>query len=144
MSPITARILFAIFLLAHGWIHMSLAQVPPPEPGKLRTPFFPSWWRDSVDTGWPVSRLGLAPATVRTVGWLLWVVTVALYTLAALALLFAPGSAGLWQGLTVGGSVASLVLLALYWHPWLPAGVLIDLVLIAGVLLRWPWMRFGG
>lgn len=142
MSLNTVRILFAVFLLAHGWVHMSLAQVPAPKPGALRTPFMPSWWRSDVDPAWPALKLGLAPGAARTLGWVLWLLVVIGYSLSALALLFVPGQAGLWQGLTAGSSVLSLVLLGLYWHPWLPVGVLIDLLLLAGVILRWPLLSF--
>lgn len=142
MNPTLLRILFVLFILAHGWIHMSLAQVPVPQPGALRTPFFPSWWRDAVDPAWPVSKLDLSPELTRTLGWVLWGAVTALYVLAAAALLFFPHSSSVWQGLMIGASVASLALLGLYWHPWLPVGILIDLALIASVLLRWPVFQF--
>lgn len=142
MNPTTLRILLVVFLLAHGWVHMSLSWVPAPQPGALRTPFFPAWWRTSVDPAWPASKLGMAPEITRPVGWVLWVLVVVLYSLAGLTLLFAPSSAALWQGGMVGASILSLILLALYWHPWLPVGVLIDLALIATVLLRWPAVSF--
>lgn len=136
MTPTTIRILFALFLLAHGWIHMSLAQVPLPQPGGLHTPFFPAWWRPAVDPSWPVSRLGIAPAAARALGWVLWLVVVTLYALAGLALFFVPANPAIWQGLTVGASGLSLVLLGLYWHPWLPVGILIDIALLALIFLR--------
>jgi hypothetical protein len=142
MNPATLRILFILFLAAHGWIHMSLAQVPVPQPGALRTPFFPAWWRDSVDPAWPASKLGLPSQVSRTLGWVLWVLVTGGFVLAAAALLFAPGQPALWQGFTAGASLLSIVLLALYWHPWLPVGVLIDLALLAVIYLRWPVIQF--
>lgn len=142
MNPTIFRILLVLFLLAHGYIHMSLASVPIPQPGALRTPFFPSWWRDAVDPKWPASRLGLSPELTRTLGWVLWLLVTALYTLSALALLFTAGQAALWQGLTAGASILSLALLALYWHPWLPVGVLLDVALLAAIFLRWSPIQF--
>jgi hypothetical protein len=138
MNTTTLRILIAVFLLAHGWVHMSLAQVPVPQPGALRTPFFPAWWRNAVDASWPVSKLGLSAELSIKIGWVLWVGVVALYSLACAVLVFWPASSMLWQGTMVGASALSLLLLAFYWHPWLPVGVLIDLGLIAAVCLRWP------
>ena len=138
MSSQIVRILFAIFLLAHGWVHMSLTQVPIPKPGALRTPFFPAWWRRGVDPAWPAYKLGLSEKAVQTLGWVLWLLVVAAYSLAAALYLLMPSYAGLWQGFTAAGSLLSLVLLALYWHPWLPVGVLIDLLLLSAVFLRWP------
>lgn len=143
MNPGTLRILLIIFLAAHGYIHMSLAQVPTPKPGALHTPFMPAWWRADVDSTWPVAKLGLSPSATRTLGWVLWLLTTAGYVLAAAALLFAPSQPALWQGLTAGSSILSLVLLALYWHPWYPVGVLISLALLAGVVMKWPVLQFG-
>jgi hypothetical protein len=143
MNPTTFRILFVLFLVAHGWIHMSLAQVPVPQPGALRTPFMPAWWRNAVDPAWPASRLGLPHDMVRTLGWVLWLMVVAGYCLGGAVLLFAPAQTAVWQSLVGGASVLSLVLLGLYWHPWLPVGVLIDLALLAGIFLKWPVMQFG-
>lgn len=141
MNPTTLRIAFVLFLIAHGWIHASLSQAPLPQPGGLHTPFLPAWWRDAVDPSWPISRMGVPAKTAQTAGWLLWLATTAGFALAGLALLL-PGQAGLWQGLAAGAALLSLALLGLYWHPWLPVGVLIDLALLAGILLRWPGLRF--
>lgn len=142
MNPNTFRILFVLFLVAHGYIHMSLAKVPVSQPGALRTPFFPAWWRDNVDPAWPVSKLGIAPQTTRTMGWVLWALTLAGYVLAGAALLFAPAQPALWQACAAAASLLSLALLGLYWHPWLPVGVLIDLALLAVVFLHWPALPF--
>lgn len=133
MNPTTVRIILVIFFIAHGYIHMSLAQVPPPQPNALRTPFFPSWWRNAVDPAWPISRLGLSEQVTRTAGWVLWLLATAAFALAGLALLVAPAQAALWQIPAGAGSVVSIVLLALFWHPWLPVGVLLDLGILAGI-----------
>lgn len=73
---------------------------------------------------------------------MLWLLTTAGFVLAAAALLFVPSQPALWQGLTAASSVLSLVLLALYWHPWYPVGVLISLGLLAGVIMKWPLLQF--
>jgi hypothetical protein len=142
MNPTAIRILFAIFLIAHGWIHLSLTLVPIPAPGAPRTPFFPAWWREAIDTNWPVIKLGLAPRASRIFGSVLWALVLAGYTLAGASLLFAPAQTALWQGFTAGASILSLLFLALFWHPWLPAGVLIDLALLAAIYLHWPILNF--
>lgn len=142
MNPNTLRIVIALFLIAHAWIHVGLAQVPLPQPNGLRTPFFPSWWRDAVDTTWPVSKLGLAPQAARPLGWGLWMLVTVGYVAAGLALLLTPGQTVLWQSLAAGASGLSLLLLALYWHAWYPVGVLIDLGLLAAIYLRYPSFLF--
>jgi hypothetical protein len=73
----------------------------------------------------------------RTVGVGLVTALIAGYALAALASagflpssLFGPG--------VVIGSIASLVLLVLFFHPWLVLGVAVDIVLLWTILvLRW-------
>lgn len=137
MSPSTLRILFALFLIAHGAITMSLATVPVPAPGALRTPYMPAWWRADTDSDWPASRQGLSPSLVRTAGWVLWLAVLVLFAAAGIGLLGLPGLNIFWQPLVTAGAVVSLILLVLYWHPWLVLGVLINAVLLAGGLSGW-------
>jgi hypothetical protein len=138
MTATTHKILIAIFMIAHGLVHYSLATVPVPQPGAMHTPFWPSWWRTHVDATWPASRLGLPATAVRTLGWLLWLVVVAAYAAAGLGLVGLPGLNGIWQGAAAIGSVASLILLGFYWHPWLVMGGLIDLALLVALRAGWP------
>lgn len=142
MNPGILRIIFALFLLAHGWMFASLTQVPVPQPGALHTPFMPSLRREATDPTWPAIRLGMPPQTARVVGFALWLLVGVGYTLAALVLLAAPGQAGLWQGLTAASSLLSLAVLGLYWHPWYPVGGLIDAALLAAIWLKAPFLRF--
>ncbi len=137
MNPTLLRIGFALFLIAHGYIHMSLSTVPLPQPGGLHTPYWPAWWREATDPSWPASRLGLSPELVRTAGWALWAVVVGVYSLAGLGLLGVPGLHAVWQPLAVGASLVSLLLLGLYWHPWLVMGVVLDALIVLGAYLGW-------
>ncbi len=142
MNANTLRIFIAIFLIAHGLIHYSLTYVPVPKPGELRTPFWPSWSRTDTDPAWLVSKMGISNNVVRGVGSALWLLTVAGFSLAGLGLLGVPGLNQLWQGSAFLGAAASLLLLAFYWHPWLVAGVLINLAVFAGLALHWPKSLF--
>lgn len=137
MNASALRIVFALFLIAHGFITMSLATVPVPAPGALRTPYFPAFWRADVDSAWPASRLGLAPALVRTAGWVLWLAAFIFFSGAGLGLLGLPVLQGLWQPLAAAGAGLSLLLLALFWHPWLVLGVLLNMGILAGVYAGW-------
>ena len=137
MNIPTLRILFAVFLIAHGLMTMSLATVPVPARGALRTPYFPGWWRASVDDAWPAIRMGLNPFLVRTAGWLLWLVILVLFVGAGVGLLGLPGLTGIWQMLALIAALISLILLAFYWHPWLAVGVLLNIGIAAGVYLGW-------
>lgn len=138
MNPTTVRVLLAIFIILHGWIHYSLTYVPTPKPGELRTPFWPSWSRSDTDPAWLASKMGLSNGLVRGLGCALWLLTLAGFSVAGLALLFAPGAQAAWSISAAAGAVASLLLLLFYWHPWLVAGVVINLALLAGLWLHFP------
>ena len=142
MSATTLRILFCLFLVAHGWVHMSLAQVPVPQPGALRTPFFPAWWRAAVDPAWPASRLGMPANLTQTMGWVLWLVVTVGFAIAGLGLLGLPGVNAIWPAAAVGSSVVSILLLALYWHPWFVMGPTLDLIILAAIYFHWPVALF--
>ena len=142
MSAPTLRILIAFFLIAHGWMHYSLTTVPVPAPGALRTPFWPSWWRDAVDAKWLASQMGLSTGLVRTAGWILWLATVVGFTLAGLGLSGLPGFQAIWQAAAVFGAVASLLLLGFYWHPWLVLGVVINAAVLVSLWQQWPSALF--
>lgn len=142
MNANTLRIVIAIFLIAHGLVHYSLTYVPTPKPGELRTPFWPSLSRTDTDPAWLVSKMGLPNNVVRGLGSALWMLTVAGFALAGLGLLGVPGLNQIWQGTTILGATASLLLLTFYWHPWLIAGVLINLAVFAGLALHWPKSLF--
>lgn len=142
MNVNTLRIFTAIFLIAHGLVHYSLTYVPTPKPGELRTPFWPSWSRKDTDPAWLVSKMGLSNNVVRGLGSAIWLLTVAGFALAGLGLLGVPGLNQIWQGTAILGAAASLTLLVFYWHPWLIAGVLINLAVFAGLALHWPKSLF--
>ena len=142
MNPNLIRIIIAIFLIAHGWIHYSLTYVPTPKPGELRTPFWPSWQRSATDPAWLSVRLGFSNPLVRGLGSALWLLTLACFCLAGLGLLGIPGLQQTWMAAAGLGAVASLLLLVLYWHPWLFVGAAINVVVLAGLAVRWPQFLF--
>jgi hypothetical protein len=138
MPASTLKIIIALFLVAHGLVHYSLTTVPISAPGALRTPFWPGWWRDNIDPLWPASRLGLPPAFVRLLGSALWLAATVGFALAGLGLLGIPGLHAAWQGFAIFASTASLILLALFWHPWLVMGVVLSLGVAVAVWQQWP------
>lgn len=134
----TLRVFIALFIIAHGYIHLSLSWVPVPQPGAIRTPFFPSWWRADIDPAWPINQTGLSETTIRNTGTILWVVVMVSAVVAALGIFGLAGFASIWIPALVVSSVASVLLITAYWHPWLPVGILIDLALLAGVYMKIP------
>ena len=122
------RLLLGVFLIAHGLIHASYVS---PRPADAAT------WPFDLTRSW---LLGFAGAPVlRPLGLLLAAAATAAFVLAGLGVLGVPGLHGLWRSLAVTGAAASLLLLGLYWHPWLGLGVLLSLALLIAVgALHWP------
>jgi hypothetical protein len=126
----------ALFLVAHGLIHASfLSPAPPAKPGGPQWPFVLTRSR-------LLTPLGVGPGALLVLGGVLIAVTIAGYLVAALAVIgIAP--AAWFAGAVIVASVASAVLLVVFFHPWLVLGLLIDAVLLWAVLLN-GWTPTGG
>jgi len=120
---VLVRLLIAGLLLAHGAIHAGfVSKRPPQKPGA------PSWPFD-LGRSWLLVRLGVPAGTVRVLGLALVAAIIGGYALAALATLgILPADA--WGATVAVGSLASLALLLIGFHPWLAVGVAIDLLLL--------------
>jgi len=129
------KITLAIFLIVHGLVHSILAVAPNPgNPDAKPGTFF-----TAVERSWLLPQLGLNPATVRWVGIILVALSTLGFVLAGLGILGLPGLSTIWRTITVLSACLSLLLLILFWHPWLIVGVLIDItVLIALLWANWP------
>jgi hypothetical protein len=114
------KLLLAAFLAAHAFIHVSYLTPAPP-----RTAGGPEWPFEMARS-WLVTAAGLDPQLVRVVGTVAVIVTAALLAAAALATvgLLVPATA--WPLLVVAGATASAVTLALFFHPWILLGFVID------------------
>jgi hypothetical protein len=117
------------FLILHGLVHVGYLTPAPEDP---RYPFVP-------ERAWFVGAIHLEPTAARAL-------FVAVASLAVLALTLAGigvfVSTGWWPAFAVAGSVASLVVLVLGFHPWLVLGVAIDLAILAAVAAGWPAALF--
>jgi hypothetical protein len=142
MQTNTLKVIIAVFFIAHAFIHISLTWVPIPKPGAMRTPFFPAWWKADTDPKWPVSKLGLPENLVRISGSILLLGVTIAFCLAALGLLGVPGLNSFWIPLAVGASIVSILLTVLFWHPWLPAGILLDVAILASIYFHFPGSLF--
>jgi hypothetical protein len=128
---VTARLLIAGLLLAHGLIHAGyLAPRPTATAGGPAWPF-------ELGHSWLLGQLGAGSEVTRLVGVALVAATLAGFTLAALAAV-GIGPVALWSGALTLGALASLGALVLFFHPWLVLGVAIDVfVLWAALVARW-------
>jgi hypothetical protein len=129
--------LFAAFLFGHGWVH-AMYVMPLPKAsaatvgGGPQQPF-------ELGHSWVLSPLGLEPSAQRTVGSLLVAATIAGFSVAALATIPLLVPAGVWASLVVAASVASLLLIGLFFNRNLIIGVAIDVVLL-WVAVSSVWM----
>jgi hypothetical protein len=124
------KLVMAAFLLAHAAIHASfIAPRPPAVDG-------PAWPFD-LSRSWILGPMGLGGAATRLLGLALIATTIGGFAFAALAAVgIAP--TGAWAPALVLGAVASVVLIATFFHPWLVLGIVIDAVLIWAVLVaKW-------
>jgi hypothetical protein len=115
------RVLFAIFLVAHGAVHAPIWLAPSSE----AAPFDPGH-------SWLLNALGLDTSATRAIG-------IALSLLAFAG--FAGAGIGLfarqewWRALAMSAAAVSLVLLVAYYHVWLTLGVAIN----AAIVLALTW-----
>lgn len=119
-----ARILVGLFLVAHGLVHL-LYLTPRPEADRSY-PFVP-------ETRSIAKVLGMEPRTAKGFAAALAVATAVAFGLAGCALIV---NAAIWQPAAVVASSISLLLMVLFFHPWLLIGIAIDIVIIASVI-RW-------
>jgi hypothetical protein len=121
-------IVVALLLLGHALVHASyLAPAPAAKPGAPAWPFH-------LDRSWLLGPIGIDRDVSRLLGTGLVVVVVVGFALAAAACA-GIGPAALWRVGVALGAVASLAVLALYFHPWLLLGVAIDLALLWFVVI---------
>ena len=129
------KILFALFLIAHGLVHAILAATPiPNDPEPKPGAFF-----TATSRSWLLPQLGLGGSAIQWIGIILVILSTVGFVLAGLGVLGVPGLSTIWRTVTVISSCLSLLLLILFWHPWLMVGVLIDCALLIALLwAKWP------
>ena len=129
------KIIIALFLIAHGLVHAGLAAAPNPENSDAKAGAFFT----SAERTWLLPRMGLNPSPIQWIGITLVVLSTLGFVLAGLGVFGVPGLVEIWRTIALVSAVISLVLLVLFWHPWLIVGVLIDLVIIISLVWAdWP------
>ncbi len=136
MGSSTFRILFSLFLIAHGLVTIRIL-VPAPKTGTKRSAFLPSWRQDDGDESWPITRLRLSSTLIRATGWIVWAGIMAGFMTAGLGLLGVPGLSQIWQLLALAAATLSVMLLILFWHPWDIVGLLLNFGILAAGIFGW-------
>ena len=126
---------FALFIIAHGLVHAILAIAPnPADPDAKPLAFF-----TTSERSWLLPQLGLNTSTIQWIGILLVALSTLGFVLAGLGIFGVAGLVSIWRTLAIIASCVSLLLLLLFWHPWLPVGMLIDIgILVALLWAEWP------
>ena len=125
----------AIFIIAHGLVHAILAVAPnPADPNAKPLAFF-----TATERSWLLPQLGMNAATIQWVGIILVGLSTLGFVLTGLGVFGMVGLSMIWRTVAIISAGFSLLLLITFWHPWLPVGVLIDIVtLVALLVLNWP------
>ena len=114
---ILLRVAAGALVLAHGLVHLLYLADDVAE--------------FSLERSWPVPD-----GVRRAVALGLIAGTVVAFAALALALWGVPGLSSAWPAITVVAGLFSMVLLVLFWNPWLVLGLAIDVALLAVVVLR--------
>ena len=129
------KIALIIFLISHGLAHAGLAAAPNPDDPKLK----PGAFFTASERSWLLPKLGLNASAIQWVGIILVVLSALGFVFAGLGVIGVAGLEMIWPTVAVVSACLSLVLLVLFWHPWLPVGILIDLgILLALLWNEWP------
>ena len=129
------RIIFGLFLVAHGLVHAGLAAAPVPNDADSK----PGAFFTATARSWLLPQFRLNAAAVQWIGIILVAVTTLGFVLAGLGVFGVPGLSEVWRTVAIASAGVSLLLLILFWHPWLVVGVLIDIgILIALLWAKWP------
>jgi len=129
------KISLEIFIISHGLVHAILSAAPNPADATSK----PGAFFTAAERSWLLPQLGLNAATVQWIGISLVVLSTFGFVLAGLGIFGVAGLNTIWWTLAIISAIFSLTLLIIFWHSWLPAGVLIDVaVLVASIWVKWP------
>ena len=117
------RMVFGFFLIAHALAHAGLAAAPiPDDPNTTPGAFF-----TNVNRSWLFLKIGLDSTVVRWIGITLVAFSIIGFIIAGLGVLGVSVFNHIWRGMAGFSASTSLLLLILFWHPWLVVGVLINI-----------------
>ena len=120
--------LLVAFLVAHGLLHLAVWVPQPPEDPARPPPFHP-------DHSAVLTAASMTAATARRTSVVLAAASAVAYLLAALAVAL---DAEATRALLVVAVSAGLLLKALFFHPWLTVGLLLDVLVLTSALWDWP------
>ena len=121
-------VLWVAFLAVHGLLHLAV-WLPHPEPDAERPPPF------EPDHSGVLTALHVPAPTMHRLSTTLAVVAAVTYVVAGLGVAF---SASWAMAVTVAAALVGIALKAVFFHPWLTIGLVLDGLVLSAALAGWP------
>ncbi len=126
------RFALGALLILHGLVHPALGSAPD-DPA---APPWPSFWQAGSGHSWLLSNAGLGATVVQWVGVVIWVLATVFLVGAGIGVFV---EQGWWWPLGIAGAVLSLIMIVLYWHPYVAVGAGLNVAILVALLwAHWP------
>jgi len=128
------KIFIVVLLVVHGLIVAAQSSGSFNPAGGIKNPAWLSWWPANLGQSWLLNALGAEYSLVARAGGVLWLAAGLALAAAGLSILgfIVPST---WaRGLALAGAVISLLMLAVYLHPFYGLGIGASAVLLAALL----------
>ena len=124
------KTVLGIFIIAHGLVHSILAAAPNPSDTEAK----PGAFFTAADRSWLLPKLGLSPGGIQWVGIVLVALSTVGFVVTGLGILGIGDIGVVWRLVAMISAPLSLLLLIIFWHPWLTVGVVINMLLLIALL----------
>lgn len=132
------KILIAVLLIVHGLIVMGQSSGSFNPVGGIKNPAWFRFWPANLGQSWLLTSLGAEQNPIARAGGILWLVAGVALVAAGLGILGFIVPFTWWRTLALYGAVISLILLAIYLHPFYSIGIGASaLLLVALVWEQW-------
>ncbi len=139
------KILIAILLIVHGLIVAGQSSGSFSPVGGIKNPSWLSWWPANLGQSWLLTTLGLERSPLARAGGFLWLVAGVALVAAGLGVLGLGVPPTWWRTLALSGAAISLMMLAVYLHPFISVGIGASIVLLVALLWeQWPLLEHLG
>jgi hypothetical protein len=114
------RIVIGFLLVIHGFAHWNITT---------------AWGSQPAEYSWLLSNRAVSPATLHSLGNVLWLVALLAFIAAGVVLFV---GAPWWRLLAIASSIISLLTIGLFWQPNMVIGALVDV----GIVLALSWVHW--
>jgi hypothetical protein len=129
------KYLIAVILIGHGLIVCAQSGGNfGSGNSQIANPTWLSWFPLTLGRSWFLSTFKLEGSSVDKIFGLIWLASGFCIVAAALGILGFIIPRELWRTLAICGASGSLIMLLLYFHPFLIVGILLDVVILSTLL----------